>query len=347
MRDWLVRSAAVIEESVRTVLRRAWGSALTALATLTPWCARAGTPVVLSQPSPEHGRAASKLVAELRTDGYSVQWLSYPAGDPCSDRNNRAASPAPGLWIELGAAAEPGNVTASICYVPGAGAFDRTKVSAPLDDPERLAIVTVEAINGFLSGPHSLPNEIRPPPVEDIMVERPPSTFGRSLLFAGAAAVTDATGAGPVMGAQIGLVSSFNRLWAFGVDAFLPAVAATETGADRTLDVRSAWLRLSIRHSWPVGNAELVASVGSGPALVWANARPLLPLVGSTRLATTAIVSAGGAFVYPRQGPFALYLDTRVSRLLPAVKLKIDSSSTRSFGQLLIDATAGLGIRWR
>jgi hypothetical protein len=344
-RDLLARSPAVIEASVRTVLRGAWGSALTALAMLTPWLARAGMPIVLSQPSPEHERAAAKLVAELRTDGYSVRWLSYPASEPCTDRDARDRSPVAGLWIELGPATQPGNVTASICYVPGVGTSDQTKVSAPIDDPERLAIITVEAINGLLSGPHALPNATRKP-VEDAIAESPPSTF-RSLVFVGGAAVIDATGSGPVIGTQIGLVSSFNRRWAFGVDAFLPAVAATETGADRTLDVRSAWLRLSIRHSWPVGNAELVASVASGPALVWASGQPLPPLIGSTRIAITAVVSAGGAFVYPSHGPFALYLETNASRLIPSVKLKMDSSSTRSFGQILIDATAGVGLSWR
>ena len=302
--------------------------------------------VTVSQPSPENELAARKLVTELRSEGYSVHWLSYPVETPCAPSASSRVSAAAGIWIELGSTGAQRDVAAIICYRPTLGPVDRATVSAPFNDPQRLAIVAVEALNGMRSAPRQVDGPARAAAPS----ERGPCDaceLRRSALLAvGASGVLDVTGAGPLLGAEIRLASSLNRALAAEAEVFLPVLAAREVGADRILWVRTAWLRLALRHRWPAGRAELNADVALGSALVWARSEPEPPLVGTTALTPAALLSAGFGFVYPREAPFGFYANIHASRLVPYVKLTIDDDHTRAFGALLLDGALGLEMRW-
>lgn len=308
--------------------------------------ARADVQVVVSQPSPEHELAAGKLVTELRSEGYVVQWVSYPAETPCTRTTATAHAPsASGIWIELGSSGAEPEVTATICYRPPLGALDRARVTAPLDDPQRLAIITVEAVNGLRSAPR--PAEM--PPRKAAATDGAPLNAWqprRAQLGVGAATVLDVTGAGPVIGAELRLAVSLDEALAMQAEVFVPALAAREVGVDRTLWLRAAWVRLGLRRRWLLAQAELDASLAVGSALVWARSDPRPPLVGTTALAATALFSAGLGFVYPRESLVDFYVQAHASRLVPDVKLTTDRDHTRPFGALLLDAALGLETRW-
>jgi hypothetical protein len=301
-------------------------------------------PVIVSQPSPEHDAAAAKLVAELRSEGYFVQWLSYPANAPCDDPARAAAAPSRGIWIEVTSAAQPGQVAAIICYRPTPGALDQTRVSAPLDDPQRIAIAAVEALNGLRSGPRRAPAPERRPP-EDAASPAATPALGRALV--GGAVVFDATGVGPVFGAEIALFSSFAGDWSAGIDAFVPVTAAEDIGPDRTLRLRAASVRLGLRRDWALNRAQIFGSLEGGPALVWATSEPTPPLIGTTKLAAAAMVSLAAGFVYPSDSLAFVHVRAGVSRLIPEVRLQIDANDFHPFGRVLLDASLGFGLRWK
>lgn len=323
------------------IRRAAKAMALAALLTSSP--ARAELPVTLSQPSPEYGTAATQLVAELRAEGYVVQWLTYVAVSPCSDARPNSAS---GIWIELGPAAQQSDVTITICYRPVSRTADQTRVVAPLDPPRRLAIATVEALHGLRAGPRPGPTAMRQEIIEMTPSISPPEPL-RAAFLLGLAFVTDPTGAGPVPGVELGLLSPLHRHFAVEVNAFIPAAAAKETGADRTLRLRTAWLRAGVRWTWALASIELFASVGAGAALVWAASEPTPPLLGTTRLAAAALVSAGVGLTYPHDSLFSVFVQAHGSRLFPKIDLRVDALSTRAFGNLLLDGAFGVAIGWR
>lgn len=306
--------------------------------------ARAELPVVVSQPSPEHDAAAAKLVAELRSEGYFVQWLSYPANTPCDDPARAAAAPSSGIWIEVTSAAQPGKIAAIICYRSAPGALDQARITAPLDDPERVAIATVEALNGLRSGPRRTPS-IERPPAEDIAPFPPASGGGRALV--GSAVMLDPTGVGPVVGVEIGFFSSFAGDWSAGIDAFLPAIPAEETTPDRKLRLRAASIRLGLRRAWSLNRAQIFATLEGGPALVWASSEPTSPLIGTTQLAAGAVVALDAGLIYPSDSAAFVHVRAGVSRLFPEVRLKIDANDFRPFGRVLLDASLGFGLHWK
>lgn len=310
---------------------------------LTCEVARAQLSVVVSQPSPEHDVAAAKLVAELRSEGYFVQWLSYPAQAPCDDPTHASAAPSSGIWIELISAPQAGKVAAIICYRPAPGALDQAKIAAPLDDPERVAIATVEALNGLRSGPRRAP-AIEHKVAEDV-APLPPSPWGKAVV--GGAVMLDPTGVGPVFGVEIGLSSSLGGDWSAGLDAYLPVVPAEEVTADRTLRLRAASIRVALRRAWTLNRAQILAMLEAGPTLVWATSEPRAPLIGTTQLAAGAVVGLAAGFVYPSSSPAFVHVRAGIARLFPEVRLQIDANDFRPFGRILLDASLGFGLHWR
>jgi hypothetical protein len=305
--------------------------------------------VTLQDSVAAHGQHATRLLAELQHDGYSVEWQPAGAGSPCSDDLPQSAAPRPadaraGAWIGLEAAAVPDQLLLTICHLGAGGAPEHVSLRVPADDPQRLALAAVEALNGLAAKPRPKAALLSTPPLPE--PRRAGSGVGVAALFASAALVVDASAGRPMVGASAGLAAPLSEPLSLELSAFVPFRQTTAQGVDRELSLGAAWARIGPRLAWVAAPLRLGLSLQGGPALIWASAETTPPLIGTTERTTSAMLSAGVWLECPDASTVHLRAAGRASRLVPSVELELGDGSRRSFGELLVEMDIGIGVRW-
>ena len=302
--------------------------------------------------------AAARLSAELRSEGHQLRFVSHPVG-PCSRGGGDAdgggalagepappAYPLPLASIEIALDRERGELVARVCYAAPSGGVDVTSLRAPADDPRRLALAAVEALNGLqarapaLAAPASAPAPVPPP--------APPSGERRSAsLFASAVLVLQPTEGGPLVGSDVGVDVDLGPHLGLELSVFVPLRETEFRGVRRELSVEAAWARLGPRVAWALPPLRFGASAQVGPALIWASAKTEDPsLLGTTELARAALVAGGLWLESPDDEVFYFRATAMASRLFPSIDVELGDGSVQRFGQILLETGIGAGLRW-
>jgi hypothetical protein len=290
----------------------------------------------------------SRLLEELRSDGYEVRQVSTDAS-PCTIQPPAPAMPAPTeseptAWITIELNQASGELVAAICYVAPRGAPERTVLRVPADDPRRFALATVEALNGLAARPRRL-EETRAasaPPAERAAA----LGAGMSALAVNAALEVDAAGGRPLVGTLVGLDTDLGEGLSLSLEIFGSVQQTTARGRDRELSLGAAWARLGPRMSWVARPLRLGLSLQAGAALVWARAETTPPLIGTTEQTAAALLATGFSLECPADTLFYLRAAGGATRLVPSVELALGDGLSRSFGELLIEMNLGVGVRW-
>jgi hypothetical protein len=283
----------------------------------------------------------NRLFAELRSDGFAVESPPRSSASPCDTGN----APSPDLdaaWLELSFDAETNEIVTTLCYA-AAGVLERASVRGDARDPKRLALATVEALNGLRARPNTIARPLQPP----IRVRLPPPAAPAfNAVFSDAALAIEGAGGGPLVGVTLGLDAALRGPWSIAAEAFWPVRETEASAADRELSLGATWVRVGPRLELIATPLRLGVSAEAGPALVWASARATPPLLGTTERTAAAIFSGGLWLEVPSASPVYLRATGLVSRLVPSIELELGDGRVRSFGELLVETSIGAGVRW-
>ena len=303
--------------------------------------------VYLQSSVTSRGEHAGRLIAELQSDGYDVEWQPRNGRSPCEPMPRATLDPPDrrtSVWLDLASDSVSGELLLSICYVAPRARPERALLRVPADDPKRLALATVEALNGLAARPKLVPK----PVVVPRSVERhaPGAGVRLAALFVDAALALDVAGGRPLVGAVTGLEAALGERLSLELETFVPVRETTARGTDRELSLNIAWARLGPSVAWVVSPLRLGLSLQGGAALVWASAETTPPLIGTTEHTASAMLSAGAWLECPDTSLFYFRAAGRGSRLIPSIELELGSGATRSFGELLVEMNIGVGVRW-
>lgn len=325
------------------------------LCSVTPVAAAPGSVSIQHDPA-RHAEAAARLASELGTEGYAVELRVEPEPTPCDPG---AALPVSSdavqkAWIRLTPGPDGDDVVvASICFLGSLPLLLQAAPSAPITEPQRLAVATAEALNGLRSkvpGVAPTPEPPKPAPVAPPPAPQPAPAVERegpgASLALGAALLANAPELPPALGASLDAVLGVSASFGLALSAFVPVAGATVESPAVTAEVRSAWLRLGPRVSVPLGDVELSGALFAGPAVTWATAVARAPRRGAAAVSPGAIAGAGAALEYPRTGVLFARASASASVLVPGVRVELWSGEPRPRGSFPVDGAIGLGARW-
>jgi len=293
--------------------------------------------VHVAPPSAEGAEATSRTFVELQSEGYAVSWATDGAS-PCTNANNADVAPRGSAWIAVHVDAAAGTIVASLCFVALQGTFEATSIAAPADDPRRLALATVEALNGLRTRP---PPRERPQVRTTEAIEPLPSA-----LFAEPSMVLEAFGGRPLIGAGFGFNAAIQGTLRLQLDGFVPLRSSEARGDQRELSLNAAWARFGPHLALRSAPLLVGASLQAGLAVIWASARTTPPLVGTTDITQAALFSAGAWLECPDASAVYFRASANASHLLPTVELELGNGAAQPFGKLLVDLGIGVGVRW-
>ena len=313
--------------------------------------ARTTTVLVAAGPSAMEARVVERLWAELRSAGYQVY-----AADPQSDTSCAATAPVAlslqaygeAAWTQLSPRADDAELDVRICYRDAGGRLAETAIRVSSADVDRSALATVEALNGLRAQPSDAcaPCAPAPAPPTASLGTAAKARPARSALAAGAGLVFDPQGIGPIVGATGSLKAGLSQRLGLTLDVFVPVRAQQLQRADRNLTIDIAWCRFGPTLSWPLWQLTVNASLAVGPALVWADASAVPPLVGSSERTAAAVFSAGGSLELPRDAAWFLRAYYEVGGVLPRIQVTTGERDSEHFGPLLFQLGAALGVSW-
>ena len=233
-----------------------------------------------------------------------------------------------------------------MCYAAPGGGVDVASLRAPAEDPRRLALAAVEALNGLRArAPAAGARAVAPAPAPPAAM---PSGERRSAaLFASAVLVLQPAGGGPLVGSDVGVDVILGPHVALELSVFVPLRATEFRGVRRELSIEAAWARLGPRLAWALPPLRFGASAHVGPALIWASADTEDPsLLGTTEVARAAQVAGGLWLESPDDEVFYFRATAMASRLLPSIEVELGDGSVQRLGQVLLETGIGAGVRW-
>jgi hypothetical protein len=221
-------------------------------------------------------------------------------------------------------------------------------VTASLNDVARFSIRVAEALNGLrtrtLAGPpasEAVPDSaVRDAPNEDVPMRRTVA------LGAATTALVDVRHPSPMLGVLVLADLPLNLDWKVDVEAAWTVTSLAIEEGDTELEARVAWTRLGIAYRVLAGPAALDLGLKAGAALTWVTAQVELPDVARADVAASAVLSAGGAFSYPRDAPLHMYLALGATTFVPSIRFELPSGATSPFGELLGEAALGVRASW-
>jgi hypothetical protein len=301
---------------------------------------------------------ARRVASELASEGYAADISPSAEPSPCDVNGPKLVTVPRGTkaWIRL--AADPSDadtIIAFICYLGAQPFLQQAAPSAPRAEAQELALATAEALNGLRSklpplesDPErvSRPPEIPPPPREEPPRPAPPPLeLVNSAVLAAAFVwnLPDFPLASGVTGrATLGVVPSVG----IAIDAFVPIEGRELASETVTATVRTSWLRVGPRFRGALGDFDLSVAALAGPALTWATAVASLPRIGTTDVATGAIVTLSSFVEYPRRAAVFTCASVSASALLPGVEVNLGDDAPAPRGAWPIEASIGFGARW-
>lgn len=315
------------------------------------WARTAGAQapaVVLTLEGEEQRELAERLAWELRSEGFEVE-LRAPAPLPCDDpRGSRAAWPGR-TQIALRRTANRGDgVLVVLCHESAAGDLRRASLEGALERPEDLAVSTAEALNGLRA--RLPPDTVRAAPAPQMPRASAPEPRAapprRGQLWVGMTLASEVTELPAVEGVELGLGLDVVPRLALALETFWPVREAMLDAAGGTASLRLAWARLGPRARLRAGQFDLSAAFMLGPALAWTSGDVAAPRVGVTDVGAAAMLTLRGALEFPSTTPVYAFAAGGYSQLLPRFRIATDRGSAPELGQVLLEGSVGLGLRW-
>lgn len=315
--------------------------------------------VVVSHEAEDQRELVERLSWELRSEGYDVK-VAAPGPTPC-ETGGGAEQGAWGAqeqsWIRLMRdVAGVNRIRALICHRSSRGLLVRATSTGVLSNSPEFAVLLAEALNGVrtrvTTQPQAAPRAQRSRGRAQIGPSARPELQPPRRVAPGRNVASGLTIAGEppdlfvVAGPSISMSLDLSPSWSLGLETFWPLRDATIDVPGGSLSTRFAWARLGPGVHVPAGPVMLAGAVLVGPTLVWTRAAVAPPDVGAADFAAGALVSLRASCEFPRSSRVFSYAAGGVSQSLPRFRIETGAERSASLGELLLEGSIGLGVRW-